>query len=222
MKISDMMRSQYSYMWDRLFSHPFVVEMGDGTLDLGRFRFYITQDYYFLVQYSRVLAIAAAKSPDLSIMTQFASLMKDTLDVEMDLHRQFCAKFGVSISDLESTKPAPMTMAYTDYLLRVAYEGGVTDIVATLLPCQWGYSETGLHLAKTGDTTQANRFYEWIQMYSSAEFTQFVSWLRSVMDEWTVGANQHTMDRVSAHFMTATRYEFLFWDMSYNLQDWPI
>ena len=222
MTTSERLREKYAYLWDRLFHHLFVVGIGNGQLPLDKFQFYAKQDYFFLIQYSRVLALAVAKAPDLANMGRFADLLRETLDTEMSLHRTFCLDFGVSSSELESTRPAPVTLAYTDYLLRVAYEGTITDIVATLLPCQWGYSETGLHLSRTGDTSENNRYAEWIRLYSAEEFTAFVGWMREFLDGLTKGAGEREMARLEEHFLTATRYEFLFWEMSYNLQDWPL
>jgi thiaminase/transcriptional activator TenA len=222
MTTSETLGAKYAHLWDELFQHPFVAGIGSGQLPLEKFQFYVKQDYFYLIQYSRVLALAVAKASDLADIGRFVDLLKETLDTEMSLHRDFCLKFNVSSSELESTRPAPITLAYTDYLLRVAYEGTLTDIVATLLPCQWGYSETGLHLSRTGDASERNPYAEWIFMYSSKEFTAFVGWLRELLDDLTRGADEREMLRLSDHFLTATRYEFLFWEMSYNLQDWPV
>lgn len=222
MSTSDRLRDKYAHLWDRLFRHPFVVGIGNGQLPLDKFQFYVKQDYFFLIQYSRVLALAVAKAPDLVGMGRFADLLTETLNTEMSLHGAFCGEFGISSHELESTRPAPVTLAYTDYLLRVAYEGTITDIVATLLPCQWGYNETGRHLSKTGDTSQNNQYAEWIRLYSAEEFTSLVGWLREFLDYLSGGVGEREMERLEEHFRTATRYEFLFWDMAYNLQDWPL
>ena len=55
-------RAQAQPIWDRELKHPFVRGLGDGTLPLECFRFYLAQDYVFLVEYCRVFALAAAKS----------------------------------------------------------------------------------------------------------------------------------------------------------------
>ena len=222
MTTTELLRDKYAYLWNRLFHHPFVVGMGNGELPLEKFQFYVKQDYYFLVQYNRMLALATAKAPGLENIGRFASLLNETLNVEMELHRSFSRKFDVSAEELEGTRPAPITLAYTDYLLRVAYEGTLTDVIANLLPCQWGYAETGLHLARNGDASDANPYAEWIQMYSAEEFTSFVYWLREFLDALTEEAGGREMARLEEHFLTATRYEFLFWEMSYNLEDWPL
>ncbi|MCH7640118.1 MAG: thiaminase II, partial [Bacteroidetes bacterium] len=66
-------------------------------------------------------------------------------------------------------KPAPTTVAYTSYLLKVAHQQSFGELVAALMPCQWGYWEIGNHLALRGEPKQAPLYCQWIQMYSSAE-----------------------------------------------------
>ena len=107
-------------------------------------------------------------------------------------------------------------------IVRVAYEGNLIDIIATLLPCQWGYNETGLYLKKVGDNTDDNPYLPWINMYSSKEFTDFVDWLKELLNSLTVGIDEKTMGKLYDHFLTSTRYEYLFWEMAYSSQDWPI
>src|SRR5260370_34989823 len=55
-------RAKAHPIWDRELKHPFVRGLGDGTLPIDRFRFYLAQDYVFLIQYCRVLPLAAAKA----------------------------------------------------------------------------------------------------------------------------------------------------------------
>ena len=137
-------------MRQAILRHPFVTGIGDGTLDVDKFRFYVRQDYLYLIDYSRVIALAAARSPDLETMGWFARLLDGTLNVEMDLHRSYCAEFGISNEDLEVTPMAPTTMAYTRFLLNVAHQGTYPELVAAFLPCQWGYWEIGDHLIASG------------------------------------------------------------------------
>ena len=98
-----------------ILNHPFVTGIGDGTLDVDKFRFYVRQDYLYLIDYARVIALAAARSPSLETMGWFARLLDGTLNVEMDLHRGYCAEFGITNEELEATPIAPTTMAYTRF-----------------------------------------------------------------------------------------------------------
>ena len=137
-------------IWDRELKHPFVRGLADGTLSFDRFRFYLAQDYLFLVEYCRVFALAAAKARDLQTIGLFTRLLDETLNTEMQLHRDYCRRLGIAESDLERITPAPVTHGYTRHLLTVAYGGSIADIVAAVLPCQLGYAEIGTALAGEG------------------------------------------------------------------------
>jgi thiaminase len=48
--------------------------IGDGSLPVERFARYVRQDYLFLIEYARLLALGAARAPDLTTMRSFADL----------------------------------------------------------------------------------------------------------------------------------------------------
>ncbi len=50
-------------------------------------------------------------------------MLHETLHLEMDLHRQFAAEFGITNEELEATKPTPSNLAYTGYMLKAAHNG---------------------------------------------------------------------------------------------------
>ena len=126
-----------------MLGHPFVRGIGDGTLPEERFRFYVRQDFLFLTDYGRLLALGAARAPRLEWMRRFASLAGSVLETEMDLHRQFAARWGITSEQLEAERTAPATDAYTHFLLRTASLGDFPELVAALLPCMWSYAEIG-------------------------------------------------------------------------------
>jgi thiaminase (transcriptional activator TenA) len=111
----DRLRQEAAGIWEAQHQHPFVRGIGDGKLDLERFTFWLRQDYVFLIEYARLLGLAAARSPDVETMTRFAGLLKETLETEMTLHRAYADEFGISREALEREQPAPTTRAYTDF-----------------------------------------------------------------------------------------------------------
>ncbi len=133
-RLSELLRQKVAGIWEAQHQHPFVRGIGDGTLGLERFQFWLRQDYVFLGEYARLLALAAARSPDLETMTRFATLLQETVKTEMNLHRAYAAEFGISHEQLEREPTAPTTRGYTDFLLRVAATGDFAELVAALLP----------------------------------------------------------------------------------------
>ncbi|MDQ4129971.1 MAG: thiaminase II, partial [Actinomycetota bacterium] len=101
-------------VWEAQHDHPFIRGIADGSLEPDRFRFYVRQDYLFLIEYARLLALGAARAPDLDTMSRLADLAQAVLRTEMDLHRSFAGELGISAAELEDEAMAPTTRAYTD------------------------------------------------------------------------------------------------------------
>ena len=222
MRFTQQLRQQTTDLRRQVLEHPFVRGIGDGGLPLESFRFYMCQDYVFLVDYCRVLALAVARAHDLAAMERFAGLLHETLNTEMDLHRSFAAKFGISAEELEGTQAAPGTRAYTQHLLSAAYGGDLADITAAILPCMWDYSDIGQTLAARGAPSPQPLYNEWIQMYAAPEFGALASWLRDLLDHLGNDETPTRQARLSRLFADSCRYEYLFWEMAYRRESWPL
>ena len=203
-----------------ILSHPFITGVGDGNLPVEKFKHYVMQDYVYLIDYARALALASARAPDLDTMSWFAGLLDETLNTEMELHRSYCAKFGISREELEHTQAAPTTIAYTSFLLKVAHQDSFGELVAALLPCQWGYWEIGEHLAKRGDPEHAPLYSQWVRMYSSPEFEALARDIRSLADRVAEEAAPAELVSMEVAYLTSLRFEHRFWGMAYDLEVW--
>lgn len=208
-------------IWAAQHQHPFVRGIGDGTLEVERFKHWVKQDYLYLIDYARLFALAVAKAPDLKTMTKFGQLVHATLDVEMDLHRSYAREWGISSAELEQATKAPTCQAYTDFLLRSAALGSFAELVAALLPCMWGFCEIGLALAQ-GALPAEPRYARWIRMYSDPEFVKLTDWLRDLMDRLAAGLPQEGLDRLEEVFLTSSRFEHAFWEMAYRQEQWVV
>jgi len=220
-RFSDRLRQRAAGIWEAQHQHPFVRGIGDGKLDLEKFKFWLRQDYVFLTEYARLLGLAAARSPDIETMTRFAGLLEETLETEMSLHRAYADEFGISREELEREQPAPTTQAYTDFLLRVAAMGDFAELAAALLPCMWSFSEIGQRLAMQpppGD----KRYAQWIAMYSSKEFAELAGWCRGLLDNLAAGLPGRELKKLEEAFLTSSRYEWQFWEMAWKMERWQV
>ncbi len=222
MGFSDDMRRECSDIWDTEHNHPLVTGIGDGSLSLDRFRYYMRQDYIYLIDFCRVIALAVAKTSDVEDMGWFAKLLDETLNTEMSLHVSFCKDFGISEEELLATQPSPTTQAYTRHLLQTAFRGGIGEISSSILPCMWGYSEIGRMLYDRGVPEDAPLYVRWIEMYSSQEFAELAGWLRSYIDRTAAGCGEAEKGRMRDVFAVSSRYEYMFWDAAWRMEDWPV
>jgi thiaminase/transcriptional activator TenA len=220
-RFSARLRRRADGIWQAQHAHPFVRGIGDGTLDVARFRHWVRQDYRFLIEYCRLFGLAAARAPDLDTLARFADLLQATARTEMDLHRAYAAELGIAPAELEEEPMAPTTRAYTDFLVRVAATGDFAELAAALLPCMWGFSEIGQALAARGVPADP-RYAKWVRMYADLEFAALAGWCRELVDRLAAGTDDATRGRMEDAFLTSSRYEYLFWEMAWRLEAWPV
>jgi thiaminase (transcriptional activator TenA) len=220
-RLSERLRALAEPIWRAQIEHPFVRGIGLGTVDLEQFKYWVRQDYRFLIEYCRLFGLAAARAPDLATLTRFAELLQATATVEMALHRSYAAEFGITETELETETMAPTTRAYTDFLLRVAALGDFGELTAALLPCMWGYSEIGLALKAKGVPSEP-RCATWIETYADPEFARLADWCRELVDRLGDEASAEQRGRMEDAFITSSRYECLFWEMALQQERWPV
>jgi thiaminase/transcriptional activator TenA len=223
MKFSQQLNVKVKDIWEKIHQHPFVVGLGSGELPVEAFIRYMKQDYVFLIDYSKLFALGVVKARDLDTMTFFAKLLHDTLNGEMELHRTYAAKLGITHQELEETKPSPINLAYTRYMLNVAQNGSLEELISSLLPCMWSYWEISKMLADNYPNSSEHPLYgEWVKMYSSNEFGSLAMWLIDLLDRLAEGKSEQELAILADHFLTTSRFEYMFWDMVYEGGDWPV
>jgi thiaminase/transcriptional activator TenA len=198
---------------------PFNRELAAGTLAPERFRRYIIQDALYLGQFSRALAIAAAKAPDAATVEVFAHSAQTAVAVERVLHERYLAQFGIDPAALAATEPAPDCLAYTSFLLATAHQEPWEVLVAALLPCFRVYREVGCQIAK--EAARDNPYRAWIDTYADPQFGEAVERVVEIADKAAEGATAVMRTQMLAAFVRATQYEWLFWDGAYHGRGWP-
>lgn len=223
MKFSDRLYRNVNEIWEKTHQHPFVIGMGTGELPVESFIRYMKQDYVFLIDYSKLFALGAVKATDIETMAAFAKLLDETLHGEMELHRQYADRFGITNQQLEDTKPMPNNLAYTRYMLNVAQNGSLEELISALLPCMWSYWEISKMLADTYPIAIDHPLYgDWLKMYSSSEFGALATWLIDLLDKLAEGKPERELAILEEHFLTTSRFEYMFWDMVYQGGEWPV
>jgi thiaminase (transcriptional activator TenA) len=198
---------------------PFNTELAAGSLSRDRFQSYIIQDAIYLGEFSRALAIAAAKAPDPATMQSFAQSALGAIAVEQALHSRYLREFGVDPAAITEPEPSPDCLAYTSYLIATAYHEPWEVLVAALLPCFWIYWDVGCAIAQTA--APQNPYRAWIDTYADERFGEAVRSVIAISDRAAEATTLATYTKMLAAFVRACQYEWLFWDGAYQHRDWP-
>lgn len=207
-------------LWEAIDAQPFLRELGEGTLEPSRFAFFLAQDVLYLDQFARVLACGAARAEDPETRELFLRHAGGAAAAEQRLHAELLPRVGLDLHQARQQEPAPVTLAYTDHLLRVAHGGSLAELVAAVLPCYWVYARVGERLARRLPDHELYR--TWILTYASADFHRSVGEQLQLADRLAAAAGPETRERMHRAFRRSLRYEWMFWDQAYRLLDWPV
>lgn len=209
-----------SDIYDAILAHPFITGLTDGTLPAESFAFFVMQDGIYLKQYAAALAAVASRAPTPGATQMFARHAADAVAVERELHATLLPELGITAADAARAEPAPTNLAYTSYLLATVRGGSYAEGIGAVLPCYWIYWEVGKELVRTGSPDR--RYQRWIDTYGGEEFGAVVRDVIAEADATAASLSAAEQAVVSRHFRTTSRYEWMFWDMGYRRESWPV
>ncbi len=203
--------------WQAAHQHPFVQGLGQHTLPRERFAYFIRQDAVYLLDFSRVLAMGAARSGVRSDERLFLAHAETVHAVEAALHQDLGPRLGLSAADLAATAPGPVTVAYQDHLVRAAWTEPLPVLVAALLPCYVLYQDVARTMATLSPTAHVPEYQEWIETYAGAEYGQAVADMTALANRLGSGLSPDVAARARRAHWRSARYEWLFWEQAWTL-----
>jgi len=204
--------------WSAYTEHRFVAGLADGTLPEAAFRYYLGQDYLFLIHFARAYALAVYKSDRLDDMRAASSVISGILDVEMSLHVKYCSGWGLTEAEMAALPEDPACMAYTRYVLERGMAGDVLDLYVALAPCIVGYGVIGARLAADPATKRdGNPYLDWIEMYAGEEYQDVARGAAAHLEELAGRrGGEARFAELAKTFGAATVLERDFWQMGLN------
>ena len=217
---SDVLKQHSIKTWNKILSHSFITEISMDILPLDKFTFYLKQDNIFLKEFCNFLHVAKQKSTSPKMKEWFNGLIYSTVNLEMQMQTQILNILQISPGTnlkhvFPNTTTTITTLNYTSYLRQISSTGSMSEIVSAMTPCPWTYFEIAKKLSK--NHIQSEIYKKWIQFYSSEESHRQVKEIKMMLNALAKEASEKDKMAMKNHFATACKYEYLFWDMAYNL-----
>ncbi|MGL4790300.1 MAG: thiaminase II [Anaerotignaceae bacterium] len=216
MKVTERIYKAVENIWEDYNTHPFVAGIGNGTLDQDKFRFYMVQDYLYLLDYAKVFAIGTLKSKKEEHMRLFAKLVHSILSDEMNTHKDYMNKLGITPKELQEAEVSIVTESYTKYMLAIASNEGIGEVAAVVLACSWSYKCIGEYLAKIEGALTHEFYGEWVKSYSGEDYEKANQIIIDLVDELTINYSEEQIKNLEKIVINCSRYEMMFWDMAWN------
>lgn len=204
-------------IYNAILSHPFIKGLVNGTLDEEKFKYYILQDYLYLREFSKALAIISAKAEKQGEAMLFSSHLQSIMRVENELHNFFMDTWNISEEEKAKLIPSPTNLLYTSFLLSTVLYKPYFEAVSAVLPCYWIYMEVGKELLKKGSP---NPLYDrWIKTYGGEEYERGVKAVLEIVNSFKL--TQEEEATAIRTFRIASIMEYMFWDSAYKLEKFP-
>jgi len=201
-----------------IMRHPFLRRLVDGTLGEDVFVRYLHDDVHYLNGYARVLATIASRAPDADGIALFAGAAERAIAAELDVHRTYLLPRASDAAAGGVIGATPTCRAYVGMLNTVATCEPVEVAIAAVLPCFRVYSEVGRGI---GDPGMDHPYRRWIDAYADPEFTEAVRAVEGYVDRLAEPVSDGRRGRMTAAYLDATRYEWMFWDAAWRAEAWP-
>jgi len=162
------------------------------------------------------VALALAKAPDSRTLEDLSRRV--LTPVERPLHHKLLAEAGLTLEDVQRAGRSPTNTAYVNHMLKTAALHGLGPTAAALLPCPWIYHE----LKNAIGQSEHPLYGQWTSFYVAGLLQESVDAWRGFVDAAAREAGQRELDAMREAFSISSRYEYLFWEMAYNEEQWPV
>ncbi|MFO7889926.1 MAG: thiaminase II [bacterium] len=216
MRLSEKLKKDTEDIWEKIYHHPFVEKLFEGTLPEKKFKNYILQDYNYLVSSIKNFSLLAAKADDVNIMKELITMAYTEATGEFKGYESFLEKLNLDIKQAENEKQVPEAVSYTSYLFFTSSFKSLEEGITAVLPCYWTYEEIArVHQKKL--TSNNNPIYkEWAYYYLEDSYLTFVNKIKKIVDGIDSNFPYHKLIHA---FRTSSRYEYMFWDAMYTMDN---
>jgi len=204
------LKSSCNKEWSEYTDHKFLSDLVNNKLPSKNFKKYLIQDYIFLQQLLKILALSIYKSNSFDEISISVNFIKG-IDHEIKLHVNYCKKWKIPLRSLSNIKVERANSAYTDHVLSVGKNGNNLDIFSSLSPCIIGYGEIGLKLSKIKNWKKS-KYNSWIKMYSSKEYQQVAKDNINYLDILFKNSKNKNLNKLKNNFKKSTILERNFWE----------
>lgn len=207
-------------IYKEIIKHPFIEGLTTGELSMDIFKEYIIQDALYLSRFARAVALVGVKAGSDDDSLLLVRNAEAALSFERaSLHEFLMSEWGLRPEEVYRRELSPVSLAYTNYLMLVAYSNPFHEGLAAILPCFWVYLKVGKQLVEKGSPNKT--YQRWIDTYASEEYEKAVTEVVELMEKTLRELDTKEIQQVKTHFRLSTIYEYLFWDSHYKMESWP-
>ncbi len=205
MKFSEHAWKSIEDVFSEIINHPFIRELASGNLPPEVFKEYLKQDMLYLQSYGKAIAMLGSRATNHKDTAYWLKNAYEGLAAEKEMHDIYLKKWNIQ----ETPEANTACEIYSNFILAIAAYMPYEIAVAGIMPCFWVYEQIGLTIVNKSNVD--NPYIEWIQTYSSKQYSDSVQEGIILMDELAEKSSDETKSEMLKYFRKGTIYELLFY-----------
>lgn len=179
-RFTDTLRRAAEPDWTAAVTHPFVVQLCDGTVPDDAMRRYLVQDHRFLDAFLSLLGGAMLNADTAAARLRFGRFVGMVSTEENTYFLRAFDALGVTEADRERIPDAAPTAGFKAIMREAGASGSYAACLSVLNVAEWLY----LEWASRAPLPHPESFVhaEWITLHDNPDFRDFVAFLRAELD----------------------------------------
>ena len=217
MNITESLYKEVKDLWKMASEKQFLIEMANGTLDEDKYKRYMLQDYFYLLEYKEILARLLELSDD----SEAESFVKIAIDVTVyeteSVHLPAMKKLGITEDEIKNTGMNQVIREYINFYHKTIDKYGFLGGFTALLQCCWDYAYLGKVMYENyGEKIEKSPYKFWFDAYTSKEYVETNETWKKIEDRLTAGIDEKKAENLREIFRTCAEFEDKFWDVLFN------
>jgi len=181
---------------------------------MEKFKNYIIQDSIYLKQYARVFGKLIYHSTVLKDIQLYYHMLDFVSETESAVRLNYLKRFGMTDDDIEFIQPLPENQSYIRYILDIAEQGNICEMLMTALPCMMSYCYIFRKLMREPETV-CSRYTALIQDYADEKYYENNKAWSEFANRKCDKLSEMEKEKLSRIFERASLFELAFWEMAY-------
>ena len=122
LKFTDLLFKRVSVLWDNEVNNDFIVQMAKGVLDIERFKNYLMQDYFYLLDYLDILKKLKNMCVHECLSNHLDKMINETMHETYSVHVPYMNRVGITQNEIFNCKIELVIKDYISYIKSVIEE----------------------------------------------------------------------------------------------------
>ncbi|MDQ3024222.1 MAG: hypothetical protein M3R04_07570 [bacterium] len=209
--------NEQAVLWQAMTHHRFLLGMADTSITAEQFGRWLQQDYLYVEGLINYIGQLIAKAPPHLYALLGGAV--GAFGVELELFRQQARKLSI---DLKPVDHAPACFNYLRFLEATGYSKQFFSMLVVLWTVEKAYYASWLLVRESCGDLEQSPWKHFINQWSSPQFGAWIDSLAEAIDALAESTDRAELQEASKLCGYTIRYEWLFWELAFEPQEWPI